>query len=148
MDKKSVSEPSPAVLGVSKVCVSVWSFSDWPQTSSLVVLMKLAVCTTRPSLEPQSFSASAAPCGQSSVRAALYRRQGCGTCSGVCAPVSHSHMGSRLCVTDQVGKQSAVAIHSLKISGDLLVALQVLHMVVRWRRAVLGCPSVPVVPLQ
>ena len=69
--------------------------------------------------------------------------------SGVCGPVSHglwfvglSHMGSQLvCVTDQ-----GDTVTSRKLEGgDLLVALQVLHLVVRWR-TVLGCPLVCVVP--
>ena len=72
-----------------------WSSFE-PQ--SLVVLVKLVVCT-RSSLEPQSFSASVAPRGgQCCVHASLYKGQDCRTCSGVCEPVSHGQ--STVCVTD------------------------------------------------
>ena len=76
------------------------SFQDRPQTSSVVVLMTVVVCT-RSSLALQWFSASVAPCGQCCVRSSLYWYWGkkCRTCPGACGPVSH--MGSRLCVTDQ-----------------------------------------------
>ena len=53
--------------------------------------------------------------------------------------VGLSHAGSRLCVRQteviQVGVQAAVASPSWEDS-DLLVGLQVLHVVVRWRVSV------------
>ena len=57
---------------VSNCTIQVISsvFQDCPQASSLTVLAKLAECTTS-SFEPQSFSASAVPCGQCRIGAVM-----------------------------------------------------------------------------
>ena len=52
------------------------AFQDCPQMSSLLVLMKLVVCS-RSSVETQTFSARVVPWGQCCVRDSLYRVQDC-----------------------------------------------------------------------
>ena len=68
------------------------------EPQSLVVLMKLVVCT-RSSLEPQSFSANMAPRGASAV--SMFPCVRGRTAEDALGFVDLSHVDSQLCVADQ-----------------------------------------------
>ena len=92
------------------------TFQDRPQTSSLMVLMKLVVCS-RSSLEPQGFSARMALWSQHCVRASLYRGQNCRACRSICGACL-TRAVSRLCVRRELHLHITVHRHHRLIHRD------------------------------